>query len=64
MGNMTVIYYKDVFRHQDIMTDCVKRFLKVKKSNSVNVTYITSNKAVTIVWSTMESGFWFLDKIL
>ena len=39
MGNMTVIYYKDVFRQQD-MTDCVKRFLKVKKSNSVNITYL------------------------
>ena len=49
------------------MTDCVKRCLKVKKSNSVNVTHInitTSNKAVTIEWSTMESGFWFLEKIL
>ena len=40
MGNMTMIHYKDVVRQQDIMTDCVKHFLKVKKSNSVNVTYI------------------------
>ena len=31
------------------MTDCVKCFLKVKKSNGVNFTYLqASNKAVTI----------------
>ena len=36
------------------MTDCVKCFLKVKKSNGVNFTYLqASNKAVTV-----EQGAW------
>ena len=43
------------------MTDCVKCFLKVKKSNSVNVWPISilqaSNKAVTIEWSAWNPNF-------
>ena len=53
------------------MVEWVKRFLKVKENDSVNITYINiigptigySNKAVTVDWSA-RSPDWCLDKIL
>ena len=68
MGNMTVIYYKDVFI--DIRISWLTVSNAVLRSRKATVLTLpisilqASNKAVTIEWSTMESGFWFLEKIL